>query len=85
VVVRRPGGLPVAGSLWGASAAHGCFHNMRRPYTGRIKKGPAPRVVPSVVLSASNWTLAAGPHQLDSGVGAGFWLYEVCMYVYGKS
>jgi hypothetical protein len=28
---------------------------------------------------------AGPPHQLDSGVGAGFWLYEVCMYVYGKS
>ena len=27
----------------------------------------------------------AGASQLDSGVGAGFWLYEVCMYVYEKS
>ena len=26
-----------------------------------------------------------GASQLDSGVGAGFWLYEVCMYVYEKS
>ena len=27
----------------------------------------------------------AGGTQLDSGVGAGFWLYEVCMYVYENS
>jgi hypothetical protein len=27
----------------------------------------------------------AGGTQLDSGVSTGFWPYEVCMYVYGKS
>jgi hypothetical protein len=39
-------------------------------------------IEPSAVRGAR---AAAGPHQLDSTVGAGFWLYEVCMYVYGKS
>jgi hypothetical protein len=29
--------------------------------------------------------IIAGPHQLDSGVGTGFWLYRVCMYVYENS
>jgi hypothetical protein len=28
---------------------------------------------------------AAGPQQLDSSVGTGFWLDEVCMYVYENS
>ena len=41
------------------------------------KKAPARTAVPSSVQP--------GASQLDSGVGAGFWLYEVCMYVYEKS
>ena len=39
---------------------------------------------PSIIISCGR-AIQAGPQQLDSGVGAGFWLYEVCMYVYGKS
>ena len=35
--------------------------------------------------SLDDRVLRAGPQQLDSGVGASFWLYRVCMYVYENS
>jgi hypothetical protein len=46
-------------------------HTSRRPHHGGAAAGSHPAI--------------AGGIQLDSSVGAGFWLYRVCMYVYENS
>jgi hypothetical protein len=47
------------------------------PCTGCLLRGAS--------RAAAAAAAAAGPQQLDSSVGTGFWLDEVCMYVYENS
>ena len=61
---------------------------------GRLQAGPRGeiRVFLDAIGAAASYRVGtehhageAGPQQLDSGVGASFWLYRVCMYVYENS